>query len=98
MRKGMMVTVLSNKGASGDAYQQSIPAGYASDTQLTEILTCAMVTADSNGNIEVPMARGLPRVYYPTDGLSGSGLCGSSSKLKRSDADADATLKIVPEL
>ena len=80
MRKGKMVTVLSNKGAEGSAYSQSIPAGYASGTTVTELLTCETLTADNGGNIEVPMAKGLPRVYYPTAGLAGSGICGASSR------------------
>lgn len=82
MKKGQMITVLSNKGASGASYTQSIPAGYSSGTQVTELLTCATLTADSSGNIAVPMAQGLSRVYYPTSRLSGSGLCGASSKLR----------------
>ena len=90
VRKGKMVTVLSNKGADGDAYKQSIPAGYSSGTKVTELLTCAPLTADSKGNIVVPMAKGLPRVYYPTSGLIGSGLCSSSSKVKRSGTDSKA--------
>lgn len=78
MRKGNMVTVLSNKGAEGASYSQSIPAGYAAGTQVTELLTCATLAADAEGGIEVPMAQGLPRVYYPTAGLAGSGICGAT--------------------
>ena len=80
MRKGKMVTVLSNKGAEGAAYSQTIAAGYVGGVAVTELLTCAKLTADSHGNIVVPMANGEPRVYYPTAALSGSGLCGASSK------------------
>ncbi|KAK4928504.1 hypothetical protein LTR49_004911 [Elasticomyces elasticus] len=80
MRKGKMVTVLSNKGADGAAYTQSIPAGYASGSGLTELLSCNTVTAGSDGSISVPMANGQPRIYYPTAALSGSGLCGSSTR------------------
>ncbi|KAK0287101.1 hypothetical protein LTS00_010139 [Friedmanniomyces endolithicus] len=80
MRKGKMVTVLSNKGAEGAAYSQTIASGYAGGVALTELLTCTRLTADSHGNIVVPMANGEPRVYYPTAALSGSGLCGASSK------------------
>lgn len=83
VRKGKMVTVLSNKGANGDAYEQSIPASYSPGAQLSEILTRATVTADEDGNIIVPMAKGLPRVYYPTSGLAESGICGSGSKPKK---------------
>lgn len=83
MRKGKMVTVLSNKGADGASYSQSIASGYSSGTQVTELLTCSTLTADSSGNIVVPMANGQPRIYYPTASLSGSGLCGASSKMLR---------------
>jgi len=80
MRKGKMVTVLSNKGASGASYTQSIASGYSSGTQVTELLTCTTLTADSSGNLAVPMASGQPRVYYPTASLGNSGLCSSSTK------------------
>lgn len=80
MRKGDMVTVLSNKGADGASYTQSISSGYASGTELTELLTCDTLTADSSGNIVVPMGAGAAKVYYPTTSLSGSSLCGASAK------------------
>ncbi|KAK3679017.1 hypothetical protein LTR78_001470 [Recurvomyces mirabilis] len=79
MRKGKMVTVLSNKGANGAAYSQTIASGYAGNTGLTELLTCSTLTADGSGKITVPMANGQPRIYYPTASLSGSGLCGGGS-------------------
>ncbi|KAK5133489.1 hypothetical protein LTR08_007626 [Meristemomyces frigidus] len=82
MRKGKMVTVLSNNGAAGAAYTQSIASGYAAGTAVTEVLTCATLTADSSGNLVVPMASGQPRVYYPTTGLTGSGLCGAASRMR----------------
>lgn len=75
VRKGKMVSVLSNKGTDGDAYTQSIPAGYTSGEKVTELLTCATLKAESDGSINVPMSKGFPRVYYPTSGLSISGLC-----------------------
>ena len=80
VRKGNMVTVLSNKGADGDSYTQSIPAGYDSGVKVTELLTCKTLTADSSGNIIVPMAAGQPRIYYPSSSLTGSGLCESKHK------------------
>jgi alpha-amylase len=78
MRKGKMVTVLSNKGSSGATYTQQIPAGYGANTQVTELLTCSTLTADGNGNINVPMGGGAPRVYYPSSGLGS--LCGAASR------------------
>lgn len=86
VRKGKMVSVLSNKGADGSSYTQSIASGYSSGTEVTELLTCETLTADSSGDLAVPMASGLPRVYYPTSSLSGSGLCGTSSKKARTVA------------
>lgn len=79
MRKGKMITVLSNKGENGDAYEQVIPAGYAAGTEVTEVLTCETVTADGDGGIDVPMESGLPRVYYSSAALRGSGVCGRGS-------------------
>ena len=93
MRKGKVVTVLSNKGANGASYTQSISSGYASGTQVTELLTCNTLTADSSGNIVVPMANGLPRVYYPSASLSGSGLCGSSSTASNTSSSKKAKMR-----
>jgi alpha-amylase len=75
VRKGKVVSVLSNKGEEGDAYTQSIPAGYGADVEVTELLSCETLTANGDGNIMVPMESGLPRVYYPSSSLDGSGLC-----------------------
>ena len=81
MRKGAdgmaMITVLSNKGSDGASYTQNIPdTGLAANAGVTEILSCATLTAGSDGSLNVPMAQGLPRVYYLTSALSGSGVCG----------------------
>ncbi|CAK4033307.1 glycoside hydrolase family 13 [Lecanosticta acicola] len=80
MKKGSVFTVLSNVGSSGSNYTLDIPSGYDADTELTELLSCDTLTVDSSGNATVPMSAGLPRVYYPTSSISGSGLCGASSK------------------
>lgn len=81
MRKGFdgnqIITILSNKGASGASYTQAIGnTGWTSGTQVVEILTCTTVTIDSSNNLNVPMAQGLPRIYFPLTSLSGSGICG----------------------
>ncbi|KAK4503775.1 hypothetical protein PRZ48_004690 [Zasmidium cellare] len=85
MRKGDMVTVVTNVGSTGANYTLDIPSGYDANTGVTELLTCDTLTTSSNGTLTVPMSGGLPRVYYPTSSLSGSDVCSSSSKkLKRS--------------
>lgn len=80
MRKGndgyQVITVLSNKGASGDAYTLNLSnTGWTSGTEVVEVLTCSSVTVTSSATVTVPMASGLPRVYYPAAQLSGSGIC-----------------------
>ncbi|KAJ9376289.1 CAZyme family GH13 [Paecilomyces variotii] len=80
MRKGsngtQVVTVLSNLGESGSSYTLSLSGtDYDAGQELTEVYTCTSVTVDESGNIPVAMASGLPRVFYPTESLSGSGLC-----------------------
>lgn len=84
MRKGyddkQIIAVLSNKGASGAAYTLTLGnTGFTAGMQVMEMLTCTTVTVDSDGNIAVPMASGLPRVYYPKSALAGSGICGVSA-------------------
>ena len=81
MRKGydgkQIITVLSNLGASGSSYTLSLSnTGWSSGTSVVEILSCTVVTVDSSGNLPVPMASGLPRVYYPLAQLISSGICG----------------------
>ncbi|EPE04804.1 alpha amylase [Ophiostoma piceae UAMH 11346] len=74
-----VITVLSNKGASGNSYTLSLSnTGYSSGASLVELYSCTTVTVDSSSNVPVPMASGLPRVLVPASWVSGSGLCGSS--------------------
>lgn len=80
MRKGFdsnqIITVLSNKGANGDGYTLNLGnTGWSSGTQVVEILTCATVTVSSSNTVAVPMANGLPRIYYPRANLAGTGIC-----------------------
>ncbi|KKY18231.1 hypothetical protein UCDDS831_g06022 [Diplodia seriata] len=81
MRKGndgsQVITVLSNKGASGDAYTLDLGStGWASGTVVEEVVTCETATVSSGGTVPVPMVSGLPRIYYPQAKLAGSGICG----------------------
>ncbi|KAL5360126.1 glycoside hydrolase superfamily [Aspergillus floccosus] len=81
MRKGttagaQVVTVLSNKGASGSSYTLSLSGtGYSAGATLVEVYTCTTVTVDSSGNLPVSMASGLPRAFVPSSWVSGSSLC-----------------------
>jgi hypothetical protein len=85
VKKGKLLTVLSNKGSSGDSYTQAIRTYYQSGSSVTELLSCTKYTSDENSNINVPMSGGMPRVFYPTAdigilcGGATSGSTGSSS-------------------
>ncbi|KAI3197384.1 CAZyme family GH13 [Penicillium roqueforti] len=82
MRKGFdggqIITVLSNLGAGGAEYSASIPdTGFAAGEELTEVVSCASVTAGDSGEVSVAMAGGKPRILLPTSLLEGSTLCSS---------------------
>lgn len=84
MKKGssgsQVITVLSNDGSSGSSYTLTLSgSGYSSGTELMEMYSCTSVTVDSNGNIPIPMASGLPRVLMLASALTGSGLCSTST-------------------
>ena len=83
MRKGdtnyQIISVFTNLGASGASYTLTLPSsdtGFTDSQAVTEVMSCTAYTTDSSGNLAVSMASGLPRVFYPTAQLTGSGICG----------------------
>lgn len=92
MRKGKMLAVLSNAGADAESYTLSVPAAYAAGTAVTELLSCATLTAGSDGSLAVPMACGLPRVYYPTAD-AGSQCGGAVARLRSRNVFGTGRLK-----
>ncbi|KAJ5491759.1 Acid alpha-amylase [Penicillium diatomitis] len=99
MKKGsagsQVVTVLSNRGASGSSYTLSLGgSGYAAGTKLVEMYTCTAVTVDSSGNIPVSMTSGLPRVFMLATSacsLCSSACSTSATTLKTTTTTATAT-------
>ena len=80
MRKGFagnqVIGVFSNKGSDGASYSLTLGnTGYTEGEKVIEMLTCAVLTVDGNGNLVVGMSGGLPRIYYPAAQLMGSGIC-----------------------
>lgn len=71
-----VLTVLSNQGTQGKAYEMTLPFSYNAGMELMEIMTCKVYTVDNHGELTVKMDKGEPRVYYPIKLLDGSGLCG----------------------
>ena len=81
-RKGpegvQIVAVFSNQGSQGGKYELSVPNGFAPGTEVMEILNCTKSSANSAGNVTALMEGGLPKVFFPTANMNGSGLCGYS--------------------
>jgi alpha-amylase len=80
MRKGysgsQTITVLSNLGENGSSYTLSLPdTEFKAGDKLMEIITCTSVTVDSSGKVPVPMAKGQPRILYPSSLIQGASLC-----------------------
>jgi len=90
LRKGVdgsqTVTLLNNNGASASDTTVSLCAGhgFSKNTKLTDIISCNTVTVDNKGCIGATIKGGMPMVFYGTDALSGSTLCGAQGK---SDVD-----------
>lgn len=82
-RKGpdgvQIVSVFSNQGSKSGSYELSIPNAGSPGLEFTDIINCTKVTANSAGNITAQMGGGQPRVYFPTNQLNGSGLCGTQA-------------------
>ncbi|KAJ5682034.1 glycoside hydrolase superfamily [Penicillium maclennaniae] len=74
-----VMTLLNNQGSQGGAYRLTLPFSYNAGTEVTEILTCNNYTLDNQGELTVDMDKGEPRVFYPTQYMEGSGLCGWSA-------------------
>ena len=84
-RKGdagsQIVGVYSNLGENGGYYDLPLSTsdtGFESNEQVMEVLTCTLLTTDSDGSLPVPMGGGLPRILYPYSSL-GSCICSSDS-------------------
>lgn len=81
MRKGFSgyqtITVLTNSGASSSDYTLTVTnTGFNNGTEVVDVLSCDTLTTGDSGNLSVPMTGGLPRIYYPTELLDCSGICG----------------------
>lgn len=83
MRKGyagyQIVGVFTNVGSSSSASVTltSSDTGFTASQAVVDVLTCTTFTTDSSGSLSITLSSGLPRVFYPSTALSGSGLCGT---------------------
>lgn len=97
-RKGpegvQIVAVFSNQGEKGGEYELSVgPGAYAVGTEVIEVFNCTKSKANEAGNVTALMGGGLPRAFFPTAQMKGSGLCGypSDKATNTSSAPAPAT-------
>jgi alpha-amylase len=84
LRKGdqdaQTITVLSNLGADS----QGVPTldlqetDFGSGQKVMDVLSCQESTVGDDGILHVDMNGGAARVFYPSDNMDGSGLCGFS--------------------
>ncbi|PWY72969.1 putative alpha-amylase [Aspergillus heteromorphus CBS 117.55] len=71
-----VIMVINNQGSTGGAYSLTLPMTYGAGTAVTEVLTCGNYTVNDNSELIVEMDAGLPRVFFPTAYMEGSGICG----------------------
>lgn len=74
-----VMIILNNQGSQGSAYELTLPLSYNAGLQVTEVLNCKNYTLNNMGELTVDMDNGEPRVFYPTEYMEGSGLCGWSA-------------------
>jgi alpha-amylase len=84
MRKGFdnfqIIAVFSNMGSGGSNYTLTLSSsvtGFTANDPVVEVMSCTPYTTDSSGNLAVPMASGLPQIFYPSTQLTSSGICSS---------------------
>ncbi|TAQ85031.1 hypothetical protein B7494_g6643 [Chlorociboria aeruginascens] len=98
MRKGdtgyQIISVFSNLGASGSSYTLTLSSsetGFTASQSLVEVTGCTSYTTDSNGNLNVAMAGGLPLIFYPLAQLTGRSSGSTTSKILTSATVSSCT-------
>ncbi|KAJ5109401.1 glycoside hydrolase superfamily [Penicillium angulare] len=73
------IMLLSTQGTNSQPYDVILQGTYNAGMAVTEVIYCSNYTVDAYGSLRVGMESGLPRVFFPTRLMEGSGLCGYSS-------------------
>jgi alpha-amylase len=71
-----VVMVLSTQPSTSKYYTIRMFYSYNAGVQLVDVLNCKNYTVDNYGLLEVDMNKGEPRVFFPSEYMDGSGLCG----------------------
>ncbi|KAF9650224.1 glycoside hydrolase family 13 protein [Thelephora ganbajun] len=70
--KPPMLALFTNVGSSGTASWKVPKSGHSGNTQLIDVLSCTILTTNSDGGLTTNTTNGLPRVYLPVSALSAS--------------------------
>ncbi|KAL8800036.1 MAG: hypothetical protein Q9200_007373 [Gallowayella weberi] len=77
LRKGSVVTLYTNRGASSAAFRLRIGStGFAANSSVMEVLsTCRTVRVAGDGYLDVVVREGSPMVFLAAEVVGGLGLC-----------------------
>jgi len=70
--KPPMLALFTNVGAGGTTSWNVARSGYSGNVQLIDVLSCTVVTTNSDGGLTAHTSNGLPQVYLPLSALSAS--------------------------
>jgi alpha-amylase len=74
--KPPMLALFTNAGASGTASWNLAKSGFNGNTRLVDVLSCTVVTTNSDGSLVANTTDGLPQIYLPVSALpSSSNIC-----------------------
>ena len=75
--KPPILTLFTNVGSkSSCGVNRKVDAVFHPNEQLVDVLTCAKVTADGHGGVDIPSAYGMPQVLMPAASLrQGGAVC-----------------------
>lgn len=74
-----VVMVLSTQPSTSKYYTIRLFYTYNAGVQLVDVLSCKNYTVDNQGLLVVGMDKGEPLVFFPSEYMEGSGLCGYSA-------------------
>lgn len=67
--KPPMLALFTNAGAGGTVSWKVDKSGYGGNTQLIDVLSCTVVTTNSDGSLTANTTNGSPHVYLPVSAL-----------------------------
>jgi alpha-amylase len=97
--KPPMLALFTNLGASGAVSWKVPKSGYSGNTRLIDVLSCTVVTTNSDGSLATNTTNGLPQVYVPVSALSASNkICVDHLSAGNSGSGNSASGSTIPSL